>query len=489
MDADHEHSGWVPSPPKKRGTRNPTALVSRVAQTVAAHHMLADGDRVLIAVSGGPDSVALWRAVQVMATRKRLTLAMVHVNYHLRGEESDEDEFFCRQLAAQSGASIYVRSRRRPRSTKTSFNLQDWARRKRYEVFAAIAEQENFRRIAVGHQYDDQVETIVSGLVGGRGSFALTGIPRVRGRIIRPLFDCRRAEILEFLQHIGQSYREDRSNRESRYLRNRVRNEILPQLRKEAGPRLDTILFRWADVAAEQEAVLCGIVERWLMRSVVDSGNGWLSLDLRKVRRLDHRLDFTLLRQVLCRSGRAASLPGEQIVQRFRELVNSGRAGSKLVWGNAVVEASRDMVTFYSRRPMEPEPVEVAAKGTTCAEGWSIRVTCRCRARRAGQRVRLPRGAWRFYGDADAIHFPLVLRGPRLGERIQPLGMVGRRKIVDILAEAGVPALLRPHAPVLADRCGVIWIVGRHQDDRVNVTPHTRQLVSIQVERLPGRDE
>ena len=482
--------GFLVHAPREFGTRPASDLfLDRVAQTIAANHLLANGDRVLVAVSGGPDSVALWRVLGSLAECLRLTLGMVHVNYHLRGEESDEDERFCRQLAHASGAAISVRSCRPPQAEGRAYNLQAWARRARYEVFNMIAEAEDYRRIAVGHQYDDQVETVVAGLIGGRRSFALAGIPRVRGRIIRPLFDCRRAEILAFLRGIGQPYREDRSNRDHRFLRNRIRLDYLPRWRETVNPRIDELFFRWAGMAGEYNALAGEIADGWLKRWAVDSGDGWLSLDLRRLQTLDRRFDFFILRQAAAKMGMSLALPGEHTVRRFGELVAVGRPGTKLMWSKAQVEVSRQAVTLYAERPAPFDPVDVQLDGVTSAETWGIRLHCTSGACQGGEDIRLPRCARKFIGDSDAISPPIIMRGAGSGERIRPLGMVGRRRIADLLAQAGVPASLRCRVPVLEDRRGVFWVVGHHQDDRVKVTAGTRRLMSILVERWPGRED
>lgn len=465
-------------------SREIVAFLARVRGTVDAGRMLTSGDRVLVAVSGGADSVALWRALEMLAGEWSLTVAMVHINYHLRGGASDADEQFCRELAAKSGARIFVRSRRRPQSKTASANLQDWARRVRYTVFASIADREGFDRIAVGHQFDDQVETVAAGLFGGRDSFALGGIRRVRGRVIRPLFDCRRIHILDFLQHLGQEYREDTSNRDTRYLRNLMRHEILPTLRKQYNPRLDEILFRWSGLVAEQTAFLEQAAARWVNRALIGRGERWLGLSLQRLRRADRPLDFYLLREIGRRLEIGNPALGAVLLRRFRHLVSTGEAGRRLSWGAATIELSRTVVTFYRRRPALPRPVEIGLGETAKTGNWGMRVICRVQTKKSGSAIRLPRGAWRFYGDAACISSPVILRGPKMGERITPMGMSGHKKISDILSEAGVPAILRSRAPVLADRKGVFWVVGHRQADRTKVTDHTREILRIDIENM-----
>ncbi len=383
-----------------RQSRSVDDFLTRVRETIKAAGMIAPGDRVLVAVSGGPDSVALWRVLEILGAELSCSLAMVHLNYHLRGAESDVDEQFCRELAAGSDTRVFVRSRRRPKSVG---NLQNWARRVRYEVFTDLAARYNFNRIALGHQYDDQVETIVAGFSGGRDSFLFGGIPRTRGNIVRPLFDCRRDEILSFLKVIGQPYRKDTSNRDKQYLRNRVRHDVLPHWRKLFGLTIDERLFRLGVQLARQTSYLDDQAESFIARSTAGWGRGWLLLDTRRLRHCDRRLDYYILRRVAFGLSADRAAPGAEIVDRFGELVHSGETGRKLTWGRMLIENSRAAVVFILRDIKPASPVEIGLTGTTGLPDWQILVQSSQKQRTGRERISLPWGAWRMVADADYI--------------------------------------------------------------------------------------
>jgi len=458
------------------------SFVARVRRTIMDGRMLREGDRVLVAVSGGADSVALWCALVLLAEEMSLSLAIVHINYHLRGSASDADEQFCRELAVNSSARIYVRSRSKPKQCGKSFNLQHWARQERYNVFEDLADRHGFTRIAVGHQYDDQVETVAAGFFGGRDSFALAGFPRVRGRVIRPLYDCRRSEILGFLRAIRQPHREDASNRDPGYLRNRVRHKILPELRRKYNSSVDDTLFRWAALAAEQRAFFEQEATKQVRRLRCFRGHGWLGLDLRRLRRCCPPLDYYILLESARRLGIDNAVLSGATLGRFRQLLRAGRAGQHISWGAVTMELSQTAIMLYLRRPKAPRPAQIDLAQTALIRSWGMEVACRVETRKNNPDICLPRGAWRFLGDAARIVPPVVLRGPDVGEKITPMGMSGHKKIYDLLSEAGVPSILRARTPVLADRKGVFWVVGHRQDERVRVTSRTRRIISISLE-------
>lgn len=236
---------------QKKGTR----FEQRVHKTVLAHEMLAPGDSVLVGVSGGPDSVALFLALRKLAESLSLQLCIAHVNHCLRGEESDRDEVFVRELAASCGVDVYVEkidvaavARERKRS------IEEAARDVRYDFYRSVAASRGAIRIALGHNSDDNAEQVLMNLLRGSGPRGLAGIPPVReGGIIRPLIRTTRQEILDYLKACGRSFVQDSSNQDVRFLRNRVRHELLPHLKAVYNPGVSVALNRLSAILSEEE--------------------------------------------------------------------------------------------------------------------------------------------------------------------------------------------------------------------------------------------
>lgn len=234
---------------KKRPGR--AALELQVLRTIRKHAMLSRGDHVLVAVSGGADSMALLYCLDDIAPRLELKLAVAHFNHGLRGAESDEDEAFVRAAASALGLPFLCEcADLKAGAAAAKKNLEEAARDARYAFLTRAAESIGADRIATGHNLNDQAETILLRLLRGSGPGGLKGVHAViGGKILRPLIECSRTLILDFLNQRGAGYREDSSNRDTRFQRNRIRHELIPYLETHFNPRLMETLTRDAALA------------------------------------------------------------------------------------------------------------------------------------------------------------------------------------------------------------------------------------------------
>ena len=240
--------------PKSTSTARPV-LLAQLVRTVRQHQLFVSGHHVVVAVSGGPDSIALLSLLHRLAPSWRLTLTVAHCNYGLRGGESDADESFVSTFCRERQLNLVVHRpslvKRRQRSS-----LQAAAREARYDFMKQLANELGADRIAVGHTANDQAETVLMWLLRGAGMTGLAGMPYAReDRIIRPLLAATREEVLAYLDHEGLTYRRDSSNEKPLYHRNRIRKELFPVLTQLA-PAAVRVLRRQADLLREDEHFL-----------------------------------------------------------------------------------------------------------------------------------------------------------------------------------------------------------------------------------------
>lgn len=239
-------------------------LDRRVASALRAHRLITRGEKILVAVSGGPDSVALLRSLHALSSRWRLSLTVIHCDYGLRGAESDGDAGFVRELCERLALPFILRRMESRRAPGMSSSLQARAREARYRLFCDLAQDLKFDRVALGHTADDQAETLLLRLLRGSGLRGMTGMSPVRdGFFVRPLLQLTRREILDYLDERGQAFRTDSSNAKDLYLRNRVRREVVPVLNTLA-PGAVRRLARQADLVRDDEAALHALtLDRW----------------------------------------------------------------------------------------------------------------------------------------------------------------------------------------------------------------------------------
>jgi len=458
-------------------------LPRQVACTVRRHDLFDSADRVLIALSGGADSVALSWALRKLQARSAWQVAgCVHVNHGLRGVASDEDEAFCRQLAARLGwplevARVDLSARPQGRSPEAA------ARAARYKAFAGAAATLGATVIATAHTMDDQAETVLLRLLRGAGSRGLSGIRMRRGVIRRPLLECTRADVLAYLERLGEAFREDASTRDESIPRNRLRRRVLPVL-SEFSPGAVRALARCAAVAADDEAYL-GRVAGEALTTISRSATGeGMCLDAAQLSALPPALSRRVIRDALARVAPAIALTGQHL-EAVGRLAASPRPTGRLDLPGLVVHrrAGRLDVSRAGAGGTAKLPVgfdyELSIPGAVDVVEAGVRISAT-----AVSGVDAPRT-----GSADAVSVqvgsfvpPLRVRSRRPGDRLRPLGAPGHRKLQDVFVDRKIPRDRRDAIPVVVDAEGrIIWVVGVAVAHECRVTKPEGGMVILEV--------
>lgn len=327
------------------------AVLERVQATLRAHDMLAGGERVLLAISGGPDSMTLLHVMVRLAASWRLTLRALHLDHGLRSESAAE-AIQVQEWCAEHGVPCRVeRIRVAARQAETGESVQEAARALRYAALREAADSDELWpshieapvRIAVGHTADDQAETVLLRLLRGSGGVGLAGIPPVRDRVIRPLFDVQRDEVLAYCQAASLPYISDPSNESRMYLRNRVRHELIPHIEAEYNPQFRHSLRRLGEVLREDEAILQSVVEQALARPEVDAEfrSGWGRLRAAGVAALPLGVVRRILRHLYHHvTGNMG--PSFERIEAARTLLRPGaRGGARIELGGGAIAMRR----------------------------------------------------------------------------------------------------------------------------------------------------
>ena len=470
------------------------ALTERVRSTIRRHALLARGGRVLVALSGGPDSVALAHLLLDLQAEGELTVAgLAHFNHQLRGADADADEAFCREMAATLELPIDVgRADVRAAAFDQARSIEDVARECRYAFFEQAADRLNADAIAVGHSLDDQAETFLLRLVRGSGSRGLAGILPRAGRVIRPLIDISRADLRQFALDRGLASRDDASNRDLSIPRNRTRHELIPYLEREFSAGISRILAREAGLARQdedrlqQEAIV-------LVRSVVLTTTGAnIEIDAVVLGSLHPALASRVARHALSQlaagrfvgfdhvdrllqlaDGEVVDLPGQRAVRRGGVIV-LGPPGSRD--RGRVDQAALNSFRF---------PLSIPGEVTLDNQGWAVSAR---RIESLGDSSR--HGAAR--GDevavaADPLTLPLAIRSRRRGDRFRPLGMGHRKKLQDFLVDRKIPREMRDSLPLVVDGDDrIVWVVGESVSEDFRVTEPSRGVIFLKARRLGG---
>jgi len=478
------------------------SLASRALETIRRHNLARPGQRVLVALSGGADSVALLLVLRDLERQGHLIVAgAAHLNHQLRGEEADADEAFCARLATQldvpfvaERVDVAALARREKRS------IEDAARAARYAFFERAARSLGADAIAVAHTVEDQAETFLLRLLRGAGARGLAAIRPKAGRVVRPLLEIERAALRTYLAESGQAFCEDATNRDVSIPRNRVRHEVIPYLESHFSPAITKVLAREASVARDEEEFLRSeaikLADRIVLTSVeavrLDAGalrSAPRALSSRVVqaalqRFAGHRpVHFDHVERVLAlavaEQGGAVSLPGQYAVSVGGTIVlRAGRGGPKSRRSRAAAEADANSFVFSLSIPGEvewrPGGVAVAAERAGTVGGLERLMKWQARGAQVGV-------------AAEAVELPLGVRSRRPGDRFQPLGAPGGRKLQDFLVDRKVPREKRDTVPLVVDgRDRIVWVVGQSVAEDFRVTDPSLGVILLKVRHLGG---
>jgi tRNA(Ile)-lysidine synthase len=440
------------------------------------HAMLAGGERVLVAVSGGADSVALLRVLLSLSATLRLSLHVAHVDHRLRPDAGDHAAFV-RRLGTRCDLPVTIVTVDVPRGG----SLEDGARQARYAALERLASEVGAARIAVGHTADDQAETVLMRVLQGAGARGLAGIPPVRGRIVRPLIEMRRAVIVAMLHSLGQDWREDPSNDDRRFLRNRLRHDVLPLLAANAPDVVDA-LCRTARLARETVEALESAASSALAR-LGTRGTDDVSLPLAALRALPRQVAADVLRQAADAIGRRTPLRAWAHRGLARVLADPPPRRSFRLRG-VRVDVGSGHVRLGGGPGMPLAPRALVVPGVTSLPEIDRALVARY-VDPAGYRV--PTSASIAAFDADRLPMPLTVRARRRGDRFLTFGGPERR-LKHVLIGAKIPRWRRDALPIVESAEGIAWVAGVRRGAIAPVAVTTRQVLEISLVPLaePG---
>jgi tRNA(Ile)-lysidine synthase len=450
----------------------PRTLVDTLRTTVRRYHLLGPGDTVLVALSGGADSVALLAGLLALRDTLDVRVVAAHLDHGLRGAASTADRRFVESLAERLDVPLVSEVGSVPPG-----NVEAEARRVRYAFLERAADRLGATKIATGHTRDDQAETVLLRVLRGAGRRGLGGIRRRRGRIIRPLMDCDRMQVRAFLVDRGLEWRRDHSNFDLGLERARVRHGFLPALAREFNPRLAATLAELADLMREEDD---------LLDRLAAAGARGDTLDAAVLHALEAPLARRAIRLWWRRHGSERRL-GRSHVEAVRAVAaRPSGDGDVAVPGGTIARHGRRLTFRRGTVASAPVPWErVLTPGTeeTLPCGWRIGL-----AEAAGDPGIRPTTDVCLV-DADQVASPLVVRNRRPADRLRALGLAGHTSIKRLLSSRGVARHLRDDHPLVVADGEILWVPGCARSDRALVSPSTARWYVLRLIRTPSESE
>jgi tRNA(Ile)-lysidine synthase len=464
-------------------------IYDRFLKTIQKFRMIEKGDRVLVAVSGGRDSVTLLYLLSQLKHDWKLQLGILHVNHKLRGKASDQDEAFVRHLGKKLKVPVYVeRALVRRKAKEDGLSLEEAAREVRYAFFEKMAEAKHVQKVAVAHTQDDQAETVLMRVIVGTG---LQGLQAIRPKrkldsaysgtyLVRPLIEIPRREIEQFTKKCKLKHREDKSNNDTKFLRNRIRLKLLPFLEKSFNPQVKHALARLPHLLDVDLAFLEETADLFYKRLAQKRHGNEIIFPRQSFLQLRPSIQYRLISRAM-RAVAEAELDFEHWNELIERILTSRRAKVQLPKG-VLASISPESIRIRKRSAVSTEFSHLLSPGDELHIP-EINATVLCE--KLAKRPRVVRKSDQSFEllDGCKLQFPLEVRNRKPGDRFQPLGQGKPLKLKGFLINKQVPSEERDLLPLVLSQDRIAWIGGLAMGEAYKISPRTRQFVRISLKQ------
>lgn len=455
-------------------------LIETVAHTIERYEMAKPGETILVAVSGGADSIALLHILNNLRARLKINLAVAHLNHCIRGAESDEDQQFVEEVSKSLGILIKIGvADVLAISKKEKIGLEEAARRARYDFLNKTADELGTEHIAVAHTADDQAETVLMNIIRGCGIDGLRGMVPVRGKIIRPLLEVSRNDIIAYLTEEKLRWREDKTNKDVDYTRNRVRHELIPIIEKELNPRFKENILALSKIAAEEADYIFNQSLEMLRECVINESIQRIEIDAERLRDIPRALARRCLRIAIERvRGNLTDIETSHIEDVLNALNDRREFHSTMPGAKVHIDVKNGKTSIYSEIEIEKFDfeIELQVPGITHIPEIKCKIECDMIENRqksaSFDEVVL---------DADRILGKLKVRTWRYGDKIDPVGLTGTKKLQDIFTDKKVTKEERYRKLIVVDDEKILWVASTALSRTVYPTENTKRLIKLRI--------
>ena len=460
-----------------------TLMLDRVRELLQHGIGLEAGEKVVLAVSGGIDSMVLLDVFYRLAESLSIGLHVAHLDHRLRPEAAADGDFV-EKISRERGLGftrdqeeVYRFARQR------GWSLEEAGRWLRYRFLDQVAQEQNSTKIALGHHAGDQAETVLLRLLRGSGTAGLGAMELAReGRYLRPLLGFQRTEIEAYAQAAWVEFREDISNWDPRFIRNRIRSELIPYLQQHYNPNIVQVLGRTAQILKDEDRFLNetvqgkldAVVHKWDERKIILDVEQFLDYHIA----LQRRIIRTILQGLSKREGPFDFARIEAVLDLMSRDAGVHEIGS----GLRAQRAGKFFFLYHGKAPPVVQNIQIPGVAKISSHGLLLRAQLFPVRAFSELKPRLGEALAAF--DADLIGPHLQVRSPRPGDRFQPLGMEGHKKVSDFLIDLKWPRILRDEVLLLARGDEVVWIVGLRPSNRCRVSRDTRELALVELGQM-----
>ncbi|MDO8550776.1 MAG: tRNA lysidine(34) synthetase TilS [Ignavibacteria bacterium] len=448
-------------------------IEQKVLKFIDEKNLIEKNDKVLVGLSGGPDSVFLLHFLKKYSKKLQVSFGALHINHLLRGKEADKDEQFCKELTEKLSVKFYsVRKNIKAIASKEKISAEEAGRKVRYKEFEEILVKEGYTKIATAHNADENAETVFLNLIKGTGLRGISGIPPSRDNIIRPLLALTKKEILDYLDFNKLKYRTDLTNLTDDAERNFLRNKVIPLIRDRLNPSLSNTLLKSSEVFRNINNLIKKKINE-ASDNLISVKENYLSLSLPELNKIEVEYRSEVLRHIFNKEF------GIQIsfddCSKVLSLLNKQAGKSIQIFENIKVTRDRtELIIQKEKDKKEFKPIIVN-------RGDSIKINGKELSIKEVGTIKQNSGSNKnlefINGDKTSKDF--LVRKWMPGDRFFPFGMRGSKKISDFLNEQKISSLKKKEQIILLNQDRIVWVIGLRLDERFRITSETKRIFQL----------
>ena len=479
-------------------------FLKKVLYSIDYHHMINKKDYVLICVSGGPDSVALLHCLVELKEILDINLGIAHLNHKLRGDESDLEEEFVLNLSSKYDIKCYNKQINVKDSLKKKkMSLEEKARYLRYNFFKETADKYKYQKIATAHHADDNAEQVLISIIRGSGPLGLSGIPPIRdGIFIRPLIKLNRSDIINYLNLEKLTYVIDKSNFDNNFLRNKIRNNLLPLLKKEYNSKINYSLNKVSAIISEENQWIDSLLIDFIKQAVINKNDYMIILDISYINKLHNaplkRIIRTAVKEIKKDLRRISFDHIDQIIKIIFD--KTGNKFLNLPDSISVYKDGNNLIIFDNNKKDDilynkKYCISIRECGDYSFDEFNIKFRLsiitdlftdkfqinnynkKSKMTNIDANVSLHDVA---FFDMNKVSFPLFVRNFLPGDKFSPFGTGGTQKLKKFFIDKKIPKFLRKRIPLIISNNKIIWIVGLRIDNSVKITSQTNKILKCE---------
>ncbi len=440
---------------------------------VDENKLIKKHDKILVALSGGADSVFLLHLLHKYKKRFKIELGTIHLNHMIRGKAANEDEEFCRKLSLNLNVQFFsVKRHVKLFAKKNKLSLEEAGRIIRYVEFEKALKKLNYNKIATAHNSSDNSETVLLNLIKGTGLKGISGIPVIRGNIIRPILNFSKHEIVKYLEEKGIKYRTDESNFSEDFERNFLRQNLIPLIKTKLNPDFEKSILNSSEIFRN----ISSFMDKKMLEelnSVAEFKKGQLLVSVNKFESIDQEIKSYLLKLAI-----ENKFSVQLSFADYKNIISLAKkeSGKKVNLSNSLnaLRERDSIIIFKEEKSEEFKPLVVAEDHSVNVDGKTISIK-----KKENLPVKFSGNRFTEYISADKLSCKYVLRRWQDGDKFFPLGLKGSKKVSDFLNEQKISLLKRKEQLVLTNRGQIVWVIGLRLDERFKINNKTQKVVEL----------